>query len=109
MKRWSMSLLLSAAGASSPAILVLCFGRLLRRERQKARRPCEGPVRAPELQQLKEMVDQLAVSQQQMTDGIAKLAAEQQELLHKISAPPPRPAAAPARKPVPLPSSSEAR
>ena len=64
---------------------------------------------SPDLQQLKEMsrdlaavrqsVDQLAAQfaagQQQMADDIAKLQAE-------ISAPPPRPAAAPARKPVPL-------
>jgi hypothetical protein len=49
-------------------------------------------------------VDHLAASQQQ----IAKLLADQHELLHKISAPPPRPAAAPARKPVSLPT-SEAR
>ncbi len=73
---------------------------------------------SPELKQLKEMsfvfttmrqsVDQLAASQQQMASDIAKLLADQQELLHKISAPPPRPTAAPARKPVSLPS-SEAR
>lgn len=72
----------------------------------------------PSLEQLKEMslafatvrqsVDQLVASQQQMADGIAKLAADPQQLLLKISAPPPRPAAAPARKPVALPS-SEAR
>jgi hypothetical protein len=57
---------------------------------------------------VRQSVDQLAASQQQIADGIAKLTADQQELLHKISAPPPRPAPAPARKPVPLPS-SEAR
>jgi hypothetical protein len=50
-------------------------------------------------------MDQLAASQQQMADGIAKLTADQQQLLHKISAPPPRPAPAPARKPLPLQSS----
>jgi hypothetical protein len=80
--------------------------------------PAASTTPSPELKQLKEMslafatvqqsVDLLAASQQQMADGIAKLAADQQELLLKISAPPPRPAAAPARKPVPLPS-SEAR
>jgi hypothetical protein len=80
--------------------------------------PAPSATPSPELKQLKEMslafatvrqsMDQLAASQQQMADGIAKLAADQQELLHKISAPPPRPAPAPARKPVPLPS-SEAR
>jgi hypothetical protein len=68
----------------------------------------------PELQQLKEMsllfatirrsVDQLAANQQQMAGDIAKLLADQQELLQKSSAPAPRPAAAPARKPAPPPS-----
>jgi hypothetical protein len=72
----------------------------------------------PQAEALKEMssafatvrqsVDQLAASQQQIADGIAKLTAGQQQLLHKISAPPPRPAPAPAPKPVPL-QSSEAR
>jgi septal ring factor EnvC (AmiA/AmiB activator) len=80
--------------------------------------PAPSAIPSPEQQQLKEMslafatvrqsVDQLAASQQQMADGIAKLTAHQQQLLHKISAPPPRPAPAPARKPVTLPS-SEAR
>ena len=75
-------------------------------------------VPSPELAQLKEMafgfalvrqkVDQLAATQQQMAGDIGRLAADQQELLHKISAPAPRPAPAPARKPVPL-SSPEAR
>jgi hypothetical protein len=80
--------------------------------------PAPSAIPSPEQQQLKEMslafatvrqsVDQLAASQQQMADGIAKLTADQQQLLHKISAPPPRPAPAPARKPVTLPP-SEAR
>jgi hypothetical protein len=80
--------------------------------------PAARAIPSPELQQLKEMsfvfatvrqsVDQLAASQQQMAGDITKLLADQQELLHKISTPSPRPAAAPARKPVPLPS-SEAR
>ena len=77
--------------------------------------PAPSAIPSPEQQQIKEMslafatmrqsVDQLAAGQQQMADGIAKLTADQQQLLQKISAPPPRPAAAPARKPVPLPSS----
>ena len=77
--------------------------------------PAPSATPSPELKQLKEMslafatmrqsVDQLAASQQQIADGVAKLTADQQQLLQKISAPPPRPAAAPARKPVPLPSS----
>ena len=77
--------------------------------------PAPSATPSPEQQQLKEMslafatmrqsVDKLAAGQQQMADGIAKLTADQQQLLQKISAPPPRPAAAPARKPVPLPSS----
>jgi hypothetical protein len=80
--------------------------------------PAASAIPSLEQQQLKEMslafatvrqsVDQLAANQQQMADGIAKLAADQQQLLLKVSAPPPRPAAAPVRKPVPLPS-SEAR
>src|SRR5262245_45729415 len=77
--------------------------------------PAPSAAPSPELKQLKEMslafatmrqsVDQLAAGQQQMADGIAKLTADQQQLLQKISAPPPRPAAAPARKPLPLQSS----
>jgi PPE-repeat protein len=73
---------------------------------------------SPELQQLREMssafatmrqsLDQLAANQQQMAGDIAKLRSDQQEVLQRISAPPPRPAAAPARKPAPPPS-SEAR
>jgi hypothetical protein len=35
-----------------------------------------------------------------MAGDIAKLQASEQDILNKISAPPPRPAAAPARKPV---------
>ena len=57
---------------------------------------------------LRQSVDQLAVqflaSQQQMASDIAKLKAVEQDVFDKISsAPPPRPAAAPARKPVPVP------
>jgi len=62
-------------------------------------------------QSVDHLAAQLAAGQQQMAGDIAKLQAADQDILHKISAPPPRPAAAPqARKPVPLtpPSSSEA-
>jgi len=57
---------------------------------------------------LRQSVDQLAVqflaSQQQMASDIAKLKAAEQGIFDKISsAPPPRPAVAPARKPVPVP------
>ena len=51
---------------------------------------------------LRQSVDQLAAGQEQMTRDIAKLRAAEQDILDKISAPPPRPAAAPARKPVPV-------
>jgi hypothetical protein len=61
-----------------------------------------------QLEAMRQRVDQLAASQQRMAGGIAKLLADQQELLQKISAPLPQSAAAPTRKPVPLPS-SEAR
>ncbi len=67
---------------------------------------------SPDQQQLKAMllgigamrqsVDQFAAAQDQMTNEITKLRAAQQELLDKISASPPRPAAAPTHKPVPL-------
>jgi len=44
-----------------------------------------------------------AASQQQMASDIAKLKADEQDVFDKISsASPPRPAAAPARKPVPV-------
>jgi hypothetical protein len=45
---------------------------------------------------------QLAAGEGQMGADIAKLQADQQEILHKLSAGPPRPTAAPAHKPVPL-------
>jgi hypothetical protein len=71
---------------------------------------------SPDLEQLKAMslglavvrqsVDrlaaQVAAGQEQMTRDITKLQAAEQDILHKISAPPPRPAAAPAQKPAPL-------
>jgi hypothetical protein len=78
--------------------------------------PTEPGIPSPDVQQLRTMslslaamrqsVDQLAAQlaagQQQMTGDIAKLQAADQEILDKISASPPRPAAAPARKPAPL-------
>ncbi len=68
---------------------------------------------SPELVELKaglvavqQSVDQLAVQvaagQRQMAGDIANLQAADQNILQKISAPPPRPAAPPARKPAPL-------
>jgi hypothetical protein len=55
---------------------------------------------------LRQSVDQLAAqflaSQQQVASDIAKLRAAEQDIFDKISsAPPPRPAVAPARKPAP--------
>ena len=51
-----------------------------------------------------QLAAQVAAGQQQMAGDIAKLQAADQDILNKISgsAPAPRPAAAPARKPVPL-------
>ena len=51
---------------------------------------------------LRQSVDQLAAGQEQMTGDIAKLQTAAQGILDKISAPPPRPAGATARKPAPL-------
>jgi hypothetical protein len=53
-------------------------------------------------QSVDQLAAQLAAGQEQMTREITKLRAAEQDILDKISAPPPRPAAAPARKPVPL-------
>ncbi len=56
---------------------------------------------ARDLATVRQGVDQLTVSQEQMARDIAKLQAAEQDIRHKISASPPRPAASPARKPVP--------
>jgi hypothetical protein len=75
---------------------------------------------SPEVQQLttlsldlasvRQSVDQLAARQQEVAEAITRLQAAEQDILHKISAPSPQPAAAAARKPVPLtpPPSSQA-
>ena len=53
--------------------------------------------------QMTRTVGQLAAGQEQMKQDITKLQAAEQNILRKIaSAPPPRPAAAPARTPAPL-------
>jgi hypothetical protein len=57
---------------------------------------------------LRQSVDQLAAGQEQIRGDITKLREVEQDILDKISAPPPRPAAAPARKPVPLTPPSQA-
>src|SRR5262245_38790948 len=49
-----------------------------------------------------QLAAQLAASHQQMAGEIARLHAAEQEILDRISASPPRPATAPARKPVPV-------
>ena len=51
---------------------------------------------------VRQSVDQLAAGQEQMTRDITKLQTAAQGILDKISAPPPRPAGATARKPAPL-------
>ena len=74
--------------------------------------PAAPAARSPDQQQLNAMslgvaelrqsVDQLAAGQEQMTRDITKLQAAEQEILDRISAPPPRPAGTPTRTPVPL-------
>ena len=54
-------------------------------------------------QRVDEIAAQLAAGQEQVTRDINKLQEVEQDILAKISAPPPRPAAAPVRKSVPLP------
>src|SRR5262245_11201842 len=72
------------------------------------------PTTSPDQQQLKAMsfdlaalrqrVDQIAAGQDRVTRDItAKLQAAEQDILDKISTPPPQPAAAPARKSAPPP------
>ena len=80
--------------------------------------PAAAAAASPDLQRLalglasvRQSVDQLAAQfaagQQQMVDDIAKkLQADEQEILQKLSAAPPRPTAAPARKPAPVTSPS---
>jgi hypothetical protein len=51
---------------------------------------------------MRQSIEQLAAGQEQMTQDITKLQAAGEDILHKISAPPPQPAAAPAYKPAPL-------
>jgi hypothetical protein len=53
-------------------------------------------------QSVDQLAAQLAAGQEQLTRDIAKLHATEQDILHKIAAPPPRPDAASAHKPVPL-------
>jgi hypothetical protein len=52
-------------------------------------------------QNMERLATQVAMGQQQTSGDIAKLQASEQDILNKISAPPPRPAPAPARKPAP--------
>ena len=78
--------------------------------------PVPAPTALPDLQPLalglasvRQSVDQLAAQladgQRQMGGDIAKLQADGQKMLHKLSAAPPRPAADPAHKPAPVTSS----
>jgi hypothetical protein len=55
-------------------------------------------------EQIARSVAQLMAGQEQMTREITKLQAVEQYVLYKNSEPPPRPAPAPARNPVPRPS-----
>jgi hypothetical protein len=48
---------------------------------------------------MRQSVDQLVAGQEQMARDIAKLRAVEQDILRKISEPPPRAAVAPAQKP----------
>jgi hypothetical protein len=79
--------------------------------------PTPPPANSPDLEALKAMsfdlaaprqsLDEFAASQQQMASHIAKLRAAEQDISDKISsAPPPRPVAAPARKPAPVSAQS---
>ena len=61
-------------------------------------------------QSVDQLAAQLAAGHQQMASDIAKLQADEQKIIQKLSAAPPRPPAAPAHKPAPVtppPSPSE--
>jgi hypothetical protein len=76
--------------------------------------PTAPAAHSPDAQQLEAMrlalaalrqsMAQVAADQQRMMGDIARMQAAEQDILNKISPPPPRQAAAPARKPAPLPS-----
>jgi hypothetical protein len=57
---------------------------------------------------LRETVEQLTAGQDQMARDIARLESAVAELITKMPEPPPRPPAAPARKPMPVPPSTRA-
>jgi hypothetical protein len=79
--------------------------------------PAAPAAPSPDLEQIQaglavvqQGVDRLAAGQEQMTRDITKLQAAEQDILHKISEPPPRPAAAaPVHKPVSLTPPPSAR
>jgi hypothetical protein len=75
--------------------------------------PAAAATASPDLQRLalglasvRQSIDQLAAQvvagQQQMGSDVAKLQADEQQILNKLSAAPPRPAVTPARKPAPV-------
>jgi len=72
--------------------------------------PEQAQQMARDLATLRQTVEQLAAGQDQVTREIGKLEAAEVEILAKITAapPPPRPIVAPARKPMPLPPTSQA-
>ncbi len=57
---------------------------------------------------MQQRVEQVAAGQQQLAGDIAKLQSDEQEIIHKISAPPPAPRPAPVRKPPPPPAAAAA-
>jgi hypothetical protein len=57
-------------------------------------------------QSVDQLTAQLAAVQQQMAGDIAKVQSDEQEILHKLPAAPPRPTAAPAHKPAPVAAAS---
>src|SRR5262249_14450942 len=49
---------------------------------------------------MRQSIDQIAAGQEQMTRELTKVQEAEQDILNKLSAPPPRPTEAPIRKPV---------
>jgi hypothetical protein len=59
-------------------------------------------------QTVEQLAAQVIAGQQQMSGDIARLQAAEQDILNKVSAPPPRPAPVAARKPPPPPATAAA-
>jgi hypothetical protein len=94
----------TATGASQPASVAQTTSDMAAPQTSAGPSNTSEQMRqmAADLAALKQTVEYLAASQDQMMRDMAKAQATDQEVLNKVSAPPPRTAAIPARKPAPI-------